>query len=669
MEVTRQVGPSNQGDATSPPAEAHVYSTRHFTNSNRGKKPKDNLSVADTLKVYVTGFPRNTKISDIKNAFSSYGKVKVPFYGPIFAVVAFDDPEKTKDAILQSLKHNILGMPLKIRPFLSNQNVDAKRNSEASKIKGEGIEPSELNLTGDFKSQLVTLVSTVIISENKLNNLSNLYKDLENVLGTYWQGCKAIAFGSTATGLGIISSDADCFIELPEHYKSENNVYVNRAKKILMEYPNIFTHIKAIPHAHIPIVKLFHIPTNTNCDLSFKTPLGCNNSKLVAFLLKTDERLIPVMIMIKYWAHTHELSGSGRLTNYALTMLFIFYLQQAPSVLPSVEFLQRDSANEVIVDGWNAGFLKDENAYKSYNNNTLNSYDMIGGFFDFYANFNFKEDVVCPFLGYTIKKKLFMHVDELPDEMYRYKNNVTENNVLPFKYQTPICIQDPFQLCHNVASVIGYRKAEEIKAFFVFAAEAYNDQKSVDGVDFLKSVLLKKPPVQRKKKSLNNNYHMIKFFDGVFEKIEIPDWISVVQDFALVFFEQVCNIKLTKTVVNDTVTGDAATSSKDTQSYKYKGTITNAFWKQKQFNEIYKSSDDNDVKKQICITKEIMKTDEQFNNIDMNVRMCYEKDLKTATFHFRLLSGDIEAFKEFGKFVGDILMEWLLEMLKPHFRK
>lgn len=42
-----------------------------------------------------------------------------------------------------------------------------------------------------------------------------------------------------------------------------------------------FKNIEKICDARVPIVKFYHIPTKLNCDLSFKSGLSTQNTKLI----------------------------------------------------------------------------------------------------------------------------------------------------------------------------------------------------------------------------------------------------------------------------------------------------------------------------------------------------------------------------------------------------
>jgi hypothetical protein len=49
-----------------------------------------------------------------------------------------------------------------------------------------------------------------------------------------------------------------------------------------------------------------------------------------------------VILFLKHWASLHKLTGPSNITDYALTWLVIFYLQEASGFgLPSVELLEQ----------------------------------------------------------------------------------------------------------------------------------------------------------------------------------------------------------------------------------------------------------------------------------------------------------------------------------------
>lgn len=466
-------------------------------------------------------------------------------------------------------------------------------------------------------------------------------------------GCKAVPFGSIPTGLGIKTSDADCFIDIPVLFRQPNGNYVNKAKRVLMQYSNTFAEILAIPRANTPIVKFYHTPTETNCDVTFKTPLGTQNSRLVAFLLQSDPRLLPMSVIIKYWAKVHELSGTGKLTNYALTLMIVFYLQQAPhGLLPSVRRLQAGAA--LPLDHWDAGFAPDV-ARLPPRSDTSSISELLGGFFEYYALFNFDEMVICPYLGVPIKRDLFKETAKLPDEFERYKINVINHYVMPLRYQTSIVVQDPFEQCHNVSSTVTSKLAADIKSYFKFCANAYEKEKVNSCRGFLQIILLQKPKLIRGK--LHPEFR-VNLFPRIVNTIISCDWKSVVRHTVMEIFENMLKIKVGK--MEEKVNPD---SRKEKE--KYSGTLTKPIWKRKVFNKLYSAMDMPFEEKQERITQEIMKTEKTDLSVQFHLTLTYCHDPKSAVISIKFSKGDLDVFKEFGKFFISVTQNWLTELLKP----
>ena len=193
------------------------------------------------------------------------------------------------------------------------------------------------------------------------------------------------------------------------------------AKRLLYRNPSMFSKVIPIPKAKTPIIKFCSTPTSTFCDLSFKNSLGVHNSLLLKHYLSFDSRLKPLMIVIKYWAKHGDISTptrGGRITNYALVILFIFYLQQNNvNLVPPVLNLKKPCQPQII-EGWQVNF--DKTVRHPSSNNKMSIPELLYGFFHFYANFNFKHNIICPLDGNTYSKDIFTDVNNIPESMYRY---------------------------------------------------------------------------------------------------------------------------------------------------------------------------------------------------------------------------------------------------------
>ncbi|KAJ0175917.1 hypothetical protein K1T71_008091 [Dendrolimus kikuchii] len=613
-------------------------------------QPKDQKNHTDSnnaaCKVIVTGYPPYARVEDLILVLTRFGTVKVDKKERKQAIVTFSNEEEAKTAIEANRTMVIYGEYLYMKPYPQNgpQNLV--------------IDPKSIDLSGDFYQQVDRVMAAVRLTQEDVNALSAVYVDLENILQTMWPGCQAIPFGSITTGLGIKTSDADCFILVPPQYRIPSTSFVNRAKRLLQMHPQVFTEVISIPRANTPIVKFFHIPTKMNCDVSFKTTLGVQNSKLIAFLLHADPRLIPLSVVIKYWAKVHGLSGTGKMTNYALTMMVIFYLQQPPiSILPPIAWLQRDHSYDFFVDFWNTGFMGRRDLLPPVTNKFSIS-ELLGGFFEFYSTFNFDEMVICPYLGVPIRKGDFKDFHVLPEALQRYKNNVINKLVLPMKNDTMICVQDPVEQSHNVASSITCSTAADIKAFIKFAASAYDKEKTNSCENFLRIILLQAPKLLRTKA---HPEYRVNLFPKIVQKIKEDNWKTVIRDIVFVMYEKMLKIKLGK--IEEKINPD---SKKEKE--KYMGAVTKVIWKRKKFLRLYDKMNLSFETKHERITQEILNVEKDQFHIQFQLILTYCLDPRSALVSMRLIKGDVDAYREFGKFFISIMQSWFENLLQPYIK-
>ena len=147
-------------------------------------------------------------------------------------------------------------------------------------------------------------------------------------------------FGSTVSGLGFKGCDIDAYVdtwpvennckELKSLDRSIMQEIVGNLSQTLIQNPSI-TNVEAINKARVPIIK-FEL-NGLDCDISFKNFMGVMNTKLIQKFIEYNPRILPFMIFIRYWASFYGLSGGGnqsrstKISNYALTMLMINFLQ------------------------------------------------------------------------------------------------------------------------------------------------------------------------------------------------------------------------------------------------------------------------------------------------------------------------------------------------------
>lgn len=117
--------------------------------------------------------------------------------------------------------------------------------------------------------------------------------------------------------------------------------------------------------------------------------------------------------------------------------------------------------------------------------NTATIQESLIGLFKFYANFDFKTDVifllnqfiiiiiinfllfqvVCPLLGKVVKKIDFLpDGSALPEEMDTYKRKLSWPNAEIFRATSEMCVQDPFDLSHNLTKACQKSVVIKLKA-------------------------------------------------------------------------------------------------------------------------------------------------------------------------------------------------------------
>ncbi|KAL4705796.1 hypothetical protein ACJJTC_016390 [Scirpophaga incertulas] len=352
-----------------------------------------------------------------------------------------------------------------------------------------GISPFDLNLDGNFDEQVRKILDNVRLSREEVNNLQLLHNDLSAALEAKWPGCKIFLFGSIATGLGMVTSDVDCFINVHPYILSAGGArLVMLARNILRLQPHIFKEPFAIPKARVPIVKFNHLPTGRNCDINFTSPSGVSNSELIAFFLNCDYLYLTLAVLIKYWSKVHGLTGTNLISSYSLTLLVIYYLQHI-KLLPSVKQLQKHCTANIVAN-WNNGF---NSSYSEANVCDRSLYHLIGGFFKFYSTFDFKKYIISLYMGTVIPRELFSSLAKVPIEFDTYKFNVHYRICRPIQTQTTFCLQDPFDHSSNVMRGVFPNLANTFLDNIQLAATMY-DETNTD--NFIKAILTKKPTIK-----------------------------------------------------------------------------------------------------------------------------------------------------------------------------
>ncbi|XP_060532421.1 speckle targeted PIP5K1A-regulated poly(A) polymerase-like isoform X1 [Cylas formicarius] len=427
----------------------------------KGKRKADNINVLNRrppsspaqkndnkeLGIFVRGFSPNTADSDITKYFSKFGNVVKAHFGPNFALLDFT-ASSSVEKVMAIRKHVLNGRRLIIKHKRPNYRNVLEENAKEDKETFNDIIKNLMYPNG-FVDQSKFLVDRLQSNlESNLRRYSQICQDFYNVLCYRFPNVEIHPFGSTVTGLGFNNSDIDVYIANVRRPHNSEIECLDELRAVLSK-TKIFLNIMLIS-AKIPILRCFHANTKIKCDININNSLGICNTKLIHYYIHSHPKVKTMMIIIKYWAKLHKLTGQSHLfTNYALALLFIFFLQQKPYNFPNVFSLQQNESTNIIAHNyWNGNFTPDY-SYSFEEITRLPENELLQGFFKFYGDFSYQSNVISPYLGIILDSSQFKSIIKLPKTFTLYRQYLSLEYGPSLRIDTPICLQDPFEHCSN----------------------------------------------------------------------------------------------------------------------------------------------------------------------------------------------------------------------------
>ncbi|XP_041324592.1 speckle targeted PIP5K1A-regulated poly(A) polymerase-like, partial [Pyrgilauda ruficollis] len=134
--------------------------------------------------------------------------------------------------------------------------------------------------------------------------------------------------------------------------------------------------VRAVPGARRPVVKFSHKQSGLAGDVCLDNRLALFNTRFLRLCADADPRVRPLGYALRLWARGQRLAGNRAgggplLTNYALTLLLVLFLQsRSPPVLPSVRRLRllAGPQDRAQVGGWDCSFPRDAAALEPSGN-------------------------------------------------------------------------------------------------------------------------------------------------------------------------------------------------------------------------------------------------------------------------------------------------------------
>lgn len=236
----------------------------------------------------------------------------------------------------------------------------------------------------------------------------------------------------------------------------------------MLRRSSLFYRVINIRHARIPLIKLIHKNTNTECDLSFSSELGVRNSLLMKIYVNINEKLKHLVLFLKYLLKKYDLHGSGKFTTYVVFWMVVYFMQQKKFVPPAAEI--REAASEkYYVFQWDCSLPTD--FCWTFPVESPSLFVLLIEFLKFYSEFNFLNYVICPYLGRTFLLEDFLTLNIPRDVFATYCNDVETGNTATFG-NCVVNIQDPSEHSLNISKFLDAVIVSKFKFFCNYLQKA-----------------------------------------------------------------------------------------------------------------------------------------------------------------------------------------------------
>lgn len=296
-----------------------------------------------------------------------------------------------------------------------------------------------------MEDQIQTLYKATKLTdvEVRLRFLAAL--QVENAVKSMFPHAIAYPFGSSMNGFGRTGCDLDLILRIDcdrdaekgaqsrlifhtKEFLSNTRLQTQRNIDRIGDLLELFLpgvgNVRRILKARIPIVKYNHELLDLEIDLSMSNLSGVYMSELLYLFGQLDERVKPLVFVVRKWATSVGLTNSAPgpwITNFSLTCLVLFFLQQVKRpILPPINLLVKSAAPEdlrVTTDNINCTFLRDVNHLSFDTRNTDSLGRLLFQFFEFYAQFDFANRAISLNEARTVIK---------PDDSAMYMVNPLE---------------------------------------------------------------------------------------------------------------------------------------------------------------------------------------------------------------------------------------------------
>ncbi|KAM4871286.1 poly(A) RNA polymerase GLD2-like isoform X2 [Urocitellus parryii] len=208
------------------------------------------------------------------------------------------------------------------------------------------LEPREIPLPeakDKLSQQILELFETCQQQISDLKKKELCRTQLQREIQLLFPQSRLFLVGSSLNGFGTRSSDGDlCLVvkEEPVNQKTEARHILTLVHKHFCTRLSGYIERPQLIRAKVPIVKFRDKVSCVEFDLNVNNIVGIRNTFLLRTYAYLENRVRPLVLVIKKWASHHEINDASRgtLSSYSLVLMVLHYLQTLPEpILPSLQ--------------------------------------------------------------------------------------------------------------------------------------------------------------------------------------------------------------------------------------------------------------------------------------------------------------------------------------------
>ncbi|KAG8391727.1 hypothetical protein BUALT_Bualt01G0217200 [Buddleja alternifolia] len=302
-------------------------------------------------------------------------------------------------------------------------------------------------------AQFLALFESLIPANEEKVKQKQLLTLLEKLVGKQWPESRLYLYGSCANSFGFSKSDIDVCLAMDLQDVDKSELLLKLAD--ILQSDNL-QNVQALTRARVPIVKLMDPVTGISCDICVNNVLAVENTKLLRDYAEIDVRLRQLVFIVKHWAKSRGVNQTyqGTLSSYAYVLMCIHFLQQRrPAILPCLQGMEV-TYFETVGNIECSYFDRVEKLRNFGSRNGESIAQLVWAFFQYWAYcHDYANDVISVRTGSTLSKRA-------KDWTRRVGND-----------RHLICIEDPFEVSHDLGRVVDKFSIRVLREEFERAAE------------------------------------------------------------------------------------------------------------------------------------------------------------------------------------------------------